>query len=65
MSGLFNGRDKCGYLGKERFATRDEAVAALAGWAWRKGSRRVQPRCVFCDGYHLTKGVRGRPGKGR
>lgn len=55
--------ERCGYLGKERFATKEEAANALKAFATR--CRRIQPRCPFCDGFHLTKGLRGRPGKSR
>lgn len=57
-------KEICGYLGKERFATRKNAANALATWAYRKGSRRITRRCAFCWGFHLTKGQRSRPMKG-
>ena len=57
-----NGREKCGFNGKEMFPTKDEARKALRDWAHAKGSRRVF-RCEFCNSYHLTKGQRG-PRKG-
>lgn len=56
--------ERCGYTGKERHPTREAAVAALKRFAAAKGSRKVH-FCVFCDGYHKTKGLRGRPGKGK
>lgn len=56
--------DRCGATGKQRWDTRDQARAGLRAFAFAKGSRKVH-RCAFCDGYHLTKGQRGRPGKGK
>lgn len=54
---MFDG-ERCGYMGKLRYATRDEAKAELARYAHMKGSRKVH-FCVFCEGYHLTKSTRG------
>jgi hypothetical protein len=57
------GAPKCGANGKIRYANRTEARTELARYAHAKGSRRAY-YCVFCDGYHLTKGQRGnRKGK--
>jgi hypothetical protein len=59
---MFDG-ERCGYLGKLRYATRQAAKDELKRFAYRKGSRKVH-FCVFCDGYHLTKDARGnRKGK--
>lgn len=60
-----NTREKCGVTGKLMFVTPDAAHGALAAFARGKGSRRVTKRCVFCGTYHLTKGVRGKPGRGK
>jgi hypothetical protein len=55
------GVEYCGLARKQIFATKQEAKDALGSWAWRKGSRKVEKgRCISCNGYHLTKGVRGR-----
>ncbi len=54
----------CGKTGKKRFAKKADALAALASFGWAKGSRKVH-FCVFCDGYHMSKGQRGRPGRAR
>lgn len=56
--------EKCGVTGKDRWAERANARRALAAHGYAKGSRKVH-FCVFCSGYHLTKGRRGRPGKGK
>jgi hypothetical protein len=58
-------RDLCGATGKIRFATKPEAAAFLAAKGRQGGCTKVQRRCAFCDGFHLTKGVRGKPGKAR
>jgi hypothetical protein len=55
---------RCRVTGKEMFETKQAAKNALAAYAYAKGSRKVH-RCIFCDCYHTTKGVRGRPGKCR
>lgn len=55
----------CGFTGKKRFPTKEDAQKALAAYGRARGSRKVQKRCPFCDGFHMTKGVRGRPGKAR
>lgn len=59
------GVERCGFTGKQIFTTKDAARAALRGWAGSKGSKQVMPRCIACDGYHLTKGVRGRKMRGK
>lgn len=63
--GVFNERyERCnGPTGKLRYPTKEIAAEELSRFAYAKGSRRIH-RCVFCDGYHLTKGSRGnRKGK--
>lgn len=45
------------------FASKELARAAVAGYARGKGTGKITDRCIFCGHFHLTKGVRGRPGK--
>lgn len=61
-----SGYERCGVTGKVMYPTRDAATGALGGFAYAKGSRRVQRgTCAFCHAYHLTKGERGRRSKGK
>jgi hypothetical protein len=53
------GRGLCGVKGKEIWDTKAEAKGALAGHGRAAGSKRVY-RCPFCNGWHATKGGRGR-----
>lgn len=55
---------RCGVTGKEMFKTKQAAKDSLAQYAYRKGSRKVH-RCAFCECYHTTKGLRGKPGRGK
>jgi hypothetical protein len=54
---------RCGVTNKVMFDSRDAAWAALTKYARARGSTRPTKRCPFCEHYHLTKGVRGMPGK--
>lgn len=63
MAAMFGSRELCNVMGREIFRSKKEGRDALGAWARAKGSRRVF-RCIFCDGYHMTKGQRG-PRKGR
>jgi hypothetical protein len=56
--------ERCGGpTGKIRYPTKEIAKEELRRFAYARGSRAVH-RCVFCDGYHLTKNARhGRKGR--
>lgn len=58
-----SGPERCGVTGKLMFASKELARAAVAGYARGKGTGKITDRCIFCGHFHLTKGVRGRPGK--
>jgi hypothetical protein len=64
MAGIFGPQELCNVIGKERLPNKRAARIALAAFGRRKGSRTVH-WCIFCEGYHMTKGVRGKPGRAR
>ena len=58
MSGIFGARTRCRVIGKEMLGSKREARAALAAYGRKKGSNSIH-WCIFCESYHMTKGVRG------
>lgn len=57
-------RDLCSVTGKEIWLDKDAARAAARSLARVRNGRGKALRCDFGDHYHISKGLRGRKGKG-
>lgn len=52
----------CGVTGKQMY-TKDQGKSAVRVLKGRYG-RATSKWCIYCETYHVTKGLRGQKGKG-